>query len=127
MPELSRESLEYVCTRFRSPHLARKYGHKIYSDYEDPYLEALRSRALSSDLEFDSVAPVVPERRRRATTEDGTIFSGTDRSIKRRQVNSWQDGDYKFYLTARLICTIEILSRRLLQSSLLQDRQFHPN
>jgi len=98
MPELSRESLEYVCTRFRSPHLARKYGHKIYSDYEDPYLEALRSRAFSSDPDADDAfAPLKPERRRRATIEDGTLFSGTGQSIKRRQVNSWQDGDYKLY------------------------------
>ena len=45
MLDLSRESVEYVCTRFRSPHIARKYGHKIYSDYQDPFLEALRIRA----------------------------------------------------------------------------------
>ena len=35
MPDLSRESVQYVCTRFRSPHIARKYGHKIYSDYQE--------------------------------------------------------------------------------------------
>ena len=35
MPDLSRESVQYVCTRFRSPHIARKYGHKINSDYQE--------------------------------------------------------------------------------------------
>ena len=35
MPDLSRESVQYVCTRFRSPNIARRYGHKIYSDYQE--------------------------------------------------------------------------------------------
>ena len=35
MLDLSRESVEYVCTRFRSPHIARKYGHKMYADYQE--------------------------------------------------------------------------------------------
>ena len=35
MLDLSRESVQYVCTRFRSPHIARRYGHKIYADYQE--------------------------------------------------------------------------------------------
>ena len=50
MLDLSRESVEYVCTRFRSPHIARKYGHKIYADYQDPYLEALIKRASKATM-----------------------------------------------------------------------------
>ena len=47
MLDLNRESVEYVCTKFRSPHIARRFGHKMYGDYQDPYVEALRIRALS--------------------------------------------------------------------------------
>merc|ERR1711874_268876 len=44
--DLNRATVEYVCTRFQSPHLSRRYGHKLYTE-EDPYLEAMR--ALSED------------------------------------------------------------------------------
>merc|ERR1712045_912253 len=36
MLDLNRESVENVCTKFRSPHIARRFGHKMYGDYQDP-------------------------------------------------------------------------------------------
>ena len=41
--DLSRETVEYICTRFKSPHVSRKYGHKLYAEAEDPFLEAMRA------------------------------------------------------------------------------------
>merc|ERR1712029_489286 len=87
MKDLSRESVEDVCTHFRSPHIARKYGHKIYSDYQDPYLSAMQ-RALSVDstTEYDSSPPPpVPVRPSRGCDE---VKSGN-------QAMSWQEGDYQ--------------------------------
>merc|ERR1711884_976864 len=67
MLDLNRESVEYVCTKFRSPHIARRFGHKMYGDYQDPYVEALRIRALSvepSVVPLDvPAAPVRPAQR----------------------------------------------------------------
>ena len=40
--DLNRATVEYVCTRFQSPHLSRRYGHKLYTE-EDPYLQAMRA------------------------------------------------------------------------------------
>ena len=49
MPGLSKESVEYIFSRFQSPHLSRKYGHKLSPQQQDPYIEAMR--ALSEVLE----------------------------------------------------------------------------
>ena len=41
--DLNRETVEYICRRFKSPYLSRKYGHKLYDETEDPFLRAMRS------------------------------------------------------------------------------------
>ena len=43
MLDLNKESVEYICTRFKSPHLSRKFGHKLSQAYQDPYLQAMRA------------------------------------------------------------------------------------
>ena len=41
--DLNRETVEYICTRFQSPHLSRRFGHKLYAEDEDPFLRAMRA------------------------------------------------------------------------------------
>jgi len=90
MLDLNRESVEYVCTKFRSPHIARRFGHKMYGDYQDPYVEALRIRALSvepSVVPLDvPAAPVRPAQR-------------GDVGVSRQ--GAWQrgGGDYERYIS----------------------------
>ena len=43
MPGLSKESVEYIFSRFQSPHLSRKYGHKLSPQQQDPYIQAMRA------------------------------------------------------------------------------------
>merc|ERR1712029_899136 len=109
MKDLSRESVEDVCTHFRSPHIARKYGHKIYSDYQDPYLSAMQ-RALSVDsrTEYDSSPPPpVPVRPSR----------GCDEVKSRKQAMSWQEGDYQLYCKSLSHSTADQHNRDLIRKT----------
>ena len=131
MKDLSRESVEYVCTRFRSPNIARKYGHKIYSDYQDPYLSAMQ-RALSvvrlwmilismkmitddicnhqdptADYE-SSPSPPPPQVPVRPTR-------GCDEVRNRKQALSWQEGDYQLYCKSLSHSTADQHNRDLIR------------
>ena len=41
--DLNRETVEYICKRFKSPYLSRKYGHKLSPQQQDPYIQAMRA------------------------------------------------------------------------------------
>merc|ERR1719392_448404 len=74
MTELSRASMEYISRRFTSPHLSRRWGHKLCAEAEDQdhYLRAMR--ALSEDCSADYEVPLRPVRRRQGLSATHSLY-----------------------------------------------------